>query len=85
MSLDVEVGFDEDEILQILDQPQGQQREDVLKLEIVVRRWSLVVEVHKYKLLLSPAYDTTYSGLKFLRKNRVSYKVWLPGGGCRKP
>jgi hypothetical protein len=47
MSLDVEVWFDQNEILQILDQSQGQQREDVLKLEIVVRRWSLVVEVHK--------------------------------------
>ena len=47
MSLDVEVWFDQNETLQILDQSQGQQREDVLKLEIVVRRWSLVVEVHK--------------------------------------
>ena len=47
MSLDVEVWFDQNEILQILDQSQGQQREDVLKLEIEVRRWSLVVEVHK--------------------------------------
>lgn len=72
MSFDIKVRFDQNEILQILDQSQRQQREDVFKLKIVIRRGSLVVEVNKSELLFWPALDTTYSGLKCLRKNNVS-------------
>jgi len=72
MSFDIKVGFDQNKILQILDKSEGQQGEDVFKLKIVIRRGSLVVEVNKSELLFWPALDTTYSGLKFLRKNNVS-------------
>lgn len=53
-SLDVEVGLDENELLQVLEDGERQQGEDLLELEVVVGGGGLVVEVDKHELLPGP-------------------------------
>lgn len=36
MCLDIEVGFNQYEVLQVFDEPEGEKGEDVLELEVVV-------------------------------------------------
>lgn len=54
-SLDVEIWLDEDERLHLLNYAQGQHREDVLELEVIVRRRCVVVEIDEDKPLVRSA------------------------------
>ena len=83
--LDVEVGLDQDELLQVLEDGERQQGQDLLELEVVVGGGGLVVEVDEHELLPGPFSMHAYSGRKLRRKEKVRSEVPVPGCGCRYP
>lgn len=53
MSLDVEVRFNQYEVLQIFYKPKRQQSEYILEFEVAVRGGGFVIEVYENKLFLA--------------------------------